>query len=84
MPLATWNGITIFFAHVPKTGGSSVEDYLARRFGPLCIIDRNKRSGVAGTGLIVPSTHLAAEDLAELLPHDLTYSFAVVRDPLTG
>jgi hypothetical protein len=83
MPLATWNGLTIFFAHVPKTGGSSVEDYLVRRFGPLSIIDRNKRQGVTGTGLIIPATHLAAVDLAELLPHDLTYSFAVVRDPLT-
>ena len=82
MPLASWNGQTIFFAHVPKTGGSSVEDYLISRFGPLSIIDTNKRTGVRGTGLIVPATHLATVDLAELLPHDLTYSFAVVRDPL--
>ena len=35
MPLAHWNNCSIFFAHVPKTGGSSVEDYLIRRFGPL-------------------------------------------------
>ena len=83
MPLAHWNGHTIFFAHVPKTGGSSVEDYLISRFGPLSIIDTNKREGRRGTGLIVPATHLAAIDLAELLPHDLTYSFAVVRDPLS-
>jgi hypothetical protein len=82
MPLASWNGHTIFFAHVPKTGGSSVEDYLISRFGPLSIIDTNKRRGVQGTGMIVPATHLAAVDLAELLPHTLTYSFAVVRDPM--
>lgn len=82
MPLASWNGHSIFFAHVPKTGGSSVEDYLILRFGPLSIIDTNKRTGVQGTGLIIPATHLAAVDVAELLPHDLTYSFAVVRDPL--
>ncbi len=82
MPLAHWNGKTIGFAHVPKAGGTSVEDYLARRFGPLSISDINKRSGVARTGLIVPATHLSKTDLAELLPHDLTYGFAVVRDPV--
>ena len=83
MPLASFNGKTIFFAHVPKTGGSSVEDYLIQRFGPLSIIDTNKRTNTWGTGLIVPATHLAAIDIAELVPKDLTYSFAVVRDPVT-
>lgn len=86
MPLAHHNGPNgsqaIFFAHVPKTGGSSVEDYLIQRFGPLSLIDENKRTGVRGTGLIVPATHLAATDIKELVPHDLAYSFAVVRDPL--
>lgn len=82
MPLAHCNSRAIFFAHVPKTGGSSVEDYLIRRFGALSLIDRNKRRGVRGTGLIVPATHLAAIDLAELLPLDLAWSFAVVREPL--
>ena len=82
MPLAHWNNLTIFFAHVPKTGGSSVEDYLIRRFGRLSLIDANKRRGVRGTGLITPTSHLAAVDLAELVPPDLTYSFAVVREPL--
>ena len=50
MPLAHWNNCSIFFAHVPKTGGSSVEDYLIRRFGPLSIIDVNIRTGVRSTG----------------------------------
>ena len=83
MPLAHHNGQSIFFAHVPKTGGSSVEDYLISRFGPLSLLDVNKRRGVRGTGLIVPATHLAAIDIAELVPHDLAYSFAVVRDPMS-
>lgn len=82
MPLAHHNGQSIFFAHVPKTGGSSVEDYLISRFGALSLIDENKRTGVRGTGLIVPATHLAAIDIKELVPPDLAYSFAVVRDPL--
>lgn len=83
MPIAQQNGKTIFFAHVPKTGGSSVEDYLITRFGPLGLIDTNKRTGVQGTGLIVPATHLAAIDIAELVPPHLDLSFAVVRDPLS-
>lgn len=82
MPIAHHNGQSIFFAHVPKTGGSSVEAYLTQRFGPLSLIDQNKRKGVKGTGLIVPATHLAAVDVKEILPHDLAYSFTVVRDPL--
>ena len=82
MPFVNANGKNIFFAHVPKTGGSSVEDYLYRRFGPLSIIDKNKREGVRGTGLIVPSTHLTTVDLAELLPRDLAHSFTVVREPM--
>lgn len=81
MPLALVDGRAIFFAHVPKTGGTAVEDYLIRRFGPLAILDRNKRTGVTGTGLITPATHLAAVDLQELLP-PLDYSFAMVRDPV--
>jgi len=82
VPLAHYNGQVIFFAHVPKTGGSSVEEYLIRRFGPLSLIDRNKQRGVRGTGLIVPTTHLTAVDLAELIPPDVAYSFTVVRDPV--
>lgn len=82
MPIAHTPAGPVFFAHVPKTGGTSVEDYLARRFGRLSLIDVNKRTHIRGTGLITPATHLAAVDLAELLPPDLALGFAVVRDPL--
>jgi len=82
MPMVIAEGKTIFFAHVPKTGGSSVEDYLVRRFGPLTIRDRHKAQKRPGTGLITPSTHFAALDLVEFLPPNLDFSFAVVRDPM--
>jgi hypothetical protein len=82
MPLVNAHGTQIFFAHVPKTAGSSVEDYLIRRFGELSIRDQHKRNRVAGTGLITPSTHLSALDLLELLPRDLAHCFAFVRDPV--
>jgi len=84
MPLISTHGQRIFFAHIPKTAGSSVEEYLVRRFGgPLSLIDRNKREGVRGTGLITPLTHVAAIDLREMLPPDIDFSFTVVRNPVT-
>ena len=82
MPLLFTNGKLIFFIHVPKTGGSSVEDYLVRRFGSLSMVDRHKREGVTGTGLISPITHLSALDLEEILSNDIDFCFAIVRDPL--
>ncbi|MFT5082676.1 MAG: hypothetical protein ACI9Y1_000703 [Lentisphaeria bacterium] len=81
MPLATVNGRTIFFAHVPKTGGSSVEDYMIRRFGKLSIRecrDDNSRK----RDIIQSVSHMSAADLTTLLPPNLDYAFAIVRDPL--
>ena len=83
MPLVTANGKSIFFAHVPKTGGSSVEDYLIRRFGgPLSLRDITHRAKDRKRGLIALSTHFTARDLDDVLPHDVDHCFAVVRDPL--
>ena len=83
MPLVTGANQRVFFAHVPKTGGSSVEEYLIRRFGgPLSLKDVTHRNGRRRRGLISLSTHLTAEDLLDVLPHDVDYSFAVVRNPL--
>ena len=82
MPIARAGGRIILFAHVPKAGGTSVEAYLAARFGPLGLIDRRAHAGVRGTGLITPATHLTAGDLAELAPPRVDHAFAVVRDPL--
>lgn len=80
MPLVYTNGRRIFFAHVPKTGGSSVEDYLLRRFSDISLFRAEKRP--LQRGVLPPPQHLTAEDLANLLPKQLDYSFATVRDPL--
>ena len=73
----------IFFAHVPKTGGSSVEDYLIRRFGgPLSLRDITHRAKNRKRVLIALWTHFTARDLDDVLPHDVDHCFAVVRDPL--
>jgi hypothetical protein len=84
MPLITAHDKRLFFAHVPKTGGSSVEDYLVRRFGgPLSLRDITHRRGDTKRGLIALSTHLSVQDLEDVLPHDVDHCFAVVRDPLS-
>lgn len=89
MPLVYRNGKTIFFAHVPKAGGSSVEDYLIRRFGTMTIRERSskdpktkQRAGHGKRDIILATQHLSAADLTTLLPTDLDYSFALVRDPV--
>lgn len=84
MPLINTPQHRIFFAHVPKAGGSSVEDYLVRRFGgQLSILvtppDAPRRRY---PGVVVSPNHMSAEDLQDFLPHDLDFCFAVVRDPL--
>lgn len=88
MPLLIHEDRTIFFAHVPKTGGSSVEDYLIRRFGPLCLLDRPAAGSDAPPrrrrhgDMVSPAQHMTAADLRHLLPERIDYTFAVVRDPL--
>lgn len=82
MPLLHHQGKTVFFAHVPKTGGTSVQDYLIRRFGALSMLGRQSQKGPRGTSLINSAQHLSAQDLEEILPADLNWTFAVVRDPI--
>lgn len=83
MPMVLTDSGPIFFVHVPKTAGTSIEDYLVRRFGPLILTDINKRERTAGTGLISPITHLSAIDLREIIPSQSILVFTMVRDPLS-
>ena len=82
MPLVLHDGFRIFFAHVPKTGGSSVEEYLIRRFGFAALsIRQGKVRPWPQRDVIHSPTHLAAADLRWFLPAELDLCFAVVRDP---
>lgn len=81
MPLIYSGGKKVFFAHIPKTGGTSIQDYLFNRFGSLTLLGRH-RQYKNGSSLIVSATHLSAYDLEEILPTDLDWSFAIVRDPV--
>lgn len=82
MPIAFTDQGPIFFVHVPKVGGTSMEDYLQRRFGQLALNDTNKRAKVPGTGLMAAVNHLSAIDLPELIPQQSILTFAIVRNPL--
>jgi hypothetical protein len=82
LPLIYECGKSIFFAHVPKTGGTSVQMYMIRRFGSLALLGRHRGPATRGTSLIVSAAHLSAQDLEEVLPRHLDGCFAVVRDPI--
>ena len=84
MPLVVAEGKRIFFAHVPKAGGTSVEDYLVRRFGgPLSLRMVRPRDRDPFSALVVSATHLTRMDLEHVMPQDVGYFFAVVRDPMS-
>jgi hypothetical protein len=83
MPFVLAGERLIHFAHVPKTGGTSVETYLRSRFGELFLYsprpiprEASKRS------LLTTPQHLTAQDVSMLLPRDPDLAFAVVREPL--
>jgi hypothetical protein len=76
MPLARIGATTLFFVHVPKTGGTSVEAYLRAKGATLALHGQGK--GWAR----VPVQHLHREAWAEIVPPGAyDAGFAVLRDP---
>lgn len=83
MPLARVNGEILYFAHVPRAAGTSIEQYLVQRFGPLAFLDP--------AHLAVPEAerwtrtspqHVTAAALSRLVPDSwIRHRFAVVRHP---
>jgi hypothetical protein len=85
MPFAKLKSGLVFFTHVPRSGGSSVENYLHGRFGKLGFLDRghNQRPLEADWNVTSPQ-HIDRETLERLLPADLFLArFAVVRHPVS-
>ncbi len=81
MPIFQIQGALYYFAHVPKSGGSSVEQYLALRHGPLGFLDRKFLGQDAAWTRSSPQ-HAAWEDVRRLIPPQLLRdSFAMVRNP---
>ena len=84
MPFFRTAGKTCYFSHIPKTGGTSVEDYLIERFGPLAMLDRQFNARDPHTCWCKCSPqHIEWESLQMILPLELIDAvFAVVRHPI--
>lgn len=88
MPSLEIRGTLIYFAHVPKAGGTSVERFMVDRWGPAVGLlgwgwDRKWRREGARPGEIPCSPqHLVWEDARRVLPRAPDHVFTVVRDPV--
>ncbi|WP_339109626.1 sulfotransferase family 2 domain-containing protein [Thioclava sp. GXIMD4216] len=85
MPLLQTDSTSVFFAHVPKTGGTSVEDYLQQHYGPLSLYDPDWLGRkAAGLPRKFPCSeqHLVWADARTLFDTKPDLVFGLVRDPL--
>jgi len=77
MPLARIGGKILFFAHIPKTGGSSIEAYLSRK-GSVALKFPRRLGWSKST-----AQHMHAEIHRRLIPDGFyDHGFSVVRDPV--
>ncbi len=84
MPIARIGTGLVYYAHVPKCGGSSVEDYLRDRFGPLGFVNRQFAALPAAQRWSATSPqHIDWAALGQIFPPDyFAAAFAVVRHPV--
>jgi GT2 family glycosyltransferase len=84
MPIVKTAGKIIYFAHVPKCGGSAVEHYLRARFGAVAFLDKNFYA-LPGSRHWTRSSaqHIPIDILNRLFPVGFfDASFAIVRHPV--
>lgn len=85
MPFFRTENQLVYYAHVPKCGGSAIARYLEDRFGPLGFYDdsfHKKRARKTAWSATSPQ-HVDAGTLESLLPATLFDAmFAVVRHPV--
>ena len=84
MPIVRTGPLLVYFAHVPKCGGSSVETYLDERFGPIAFIDtRHHFQEPERRWSRTSPQHLHLDIQRKLFPKGFfDHSFAVVRHPV--
>lgn len=85
MPIFKANGKLVYYAHVPKCGGTAVGWYLNERFGPLAFSDRtHTRQTVEERWSQTSPQHIDRDSLSRLFPDGFfDASFAIVRHPVT-
>lgn len=83
MPLVFASSKLIYQAHVPRCGGTAVENYLHVRFGPLGLLDRQHLKNPAYYSWSQTSPqHIDHKSLGKLIPDSwVSHRFAVVRHP---
>lgn len=84
MPIVKTAGKIIYFAHVPKCGGSAVEHYLRARFGSIAFLDENFYALPGPLHWTRSSAHhIPIDILNRLFPVGFfDASFAIVRHPV--
>ncbi|MDB6455045.1 sulfotransferase family 2 domain-containing protein [Falsirhodobacter sp. 20TX0035] len=83
MPIFKVGEQVCFFAHVPKCAGTSIEDYLAKRFGQLAFQNRKFKPGHSKNWLANSPQHIPAPQLSTLFPQGFfDAGFAFVRNPV--
>jgi hypothetical protein len=84
MPIVRAGPLLVFFAHVPKCGGSAIESYLAARFGRIAFLDtRHHAVKAARRWSRTSPQHMHLDVQRRLFPPGFfDHSFAVVRHPV--
>ena len=85
MPLLSQNNTICHFAHIPKCGGSSIENYCQSVGINIAFIDRAFLASPAAQPWNVSSPqHIDGYSLSRLFPIEFfNFGFAVVRDPVS-
>ena len=84
MPIFKAGGKLVYYAHVPKCGGSAVGWYLTERFGPIAFEDRgHTRHDPKTLWNRTSPQHIDRASLARLFPKGFFDAvFAIVRHPV--
>lgn len=84
MPMFRAGPRLVYYAHVPKCGGSAVEEYLAERFGAIGLFDKKYLSiPEAERWSKTSPQHIDATSLSRLIPPEMFDAiFTIVRHPV--
>ena len=84
MPIIKVNGVLLYFSHIPKCGGSSVENFLAQFSDSIVFLDRNFLIHKKTWSTSSPQ-HIDGLSLNRLFKDKnfFDFYFAIVRDPIS-